>query len=300
MAPPLEVGEPTRLARYGVRDAAEERELREKLRQFYEQTLTEGQGAYFNLVDRRLVPTPMGRYWLAEHIGIFRRMLGLRKSDRFLDVGCGEGYYTIPLAREAGETVGIDLSSSVLKVFRSLRDFPEEKVRLVNSDVERLPFGDDSFDKALCSHVLEHVLDDHAVVGEIWRVLRPGGLAVLAVPLKYTPQHRAIWGAIGVARRVLKPGKKGTPMPAPGTLNIALVGKQAHIRHHSLASFLELVRSEGFKVEKVTGVWFHDPRNWLVRHTQRRKLTYALGTRISKIWPGMGAGLVVLARKVDV
>jgi SAM-dependent methyltransferase len=280
-----------------VRDAAEERELREKLRHFYETTLTEGQGAYFNLEGRTLVPTPMGRYWLAEHIGIFKRLLRLGPSDRFLDVGCGEGYYTIPLARMAGGTVGIDLSSSVLRVFRSLDDFPEGKVALVNSDVERLPFPDGSFTKALCSHVLEHVLDDHAVVGEIYRVLGPGGLAALAVPLKYTPQHRAVWGAIGLGRRVLKPGKRGTPMPAPGTLNVALVGKQAHIRHHSLDSFLDLVRSEGFRVERVTGVWFHDPRNWLVRQTQRRRLTYMLGTGLSKLWPGTGAGLVVLARK---
>jgi len=86
-------------------------------------------------------------------------------------------------------------------------------------------------------------------------------------------------------------------MPRPGTLNKALVGKQAHIRHHSLQSFLDLVRSEGFKVEAVKGVWFHDPRNWLVRKTQPLAFTYKIGTTLSKIWPSMGAGLVVVVRK---
>src|SRR5437762_12616380 len=98
----------TLLDRYGVHDAAEERELRARLRDFYERTLTEGQGAYFNLVDGCLVPTPMGRHWMAEHIALFLRLFRFRPMDRFLDVGCGEGYYTIPLARRAGFTVGID------------------------------------------------------------------------------------------------------------------------------------------------------------------------------------------------
>ena len=65
----------------------------------------------------------------------------------------------------------------------------------------------------------------------------------------------------------------------------------------SLASFLALVRSEGFQVEAVKGMWFHDPRNWFVRKTQTWALTYRLGTRLSKIWPGTGAGLVVLVSK---
>lgn len=268
-----------------------------RLRDFYERTLTEGQGAYFNLERGKLIPTRMGRHWLAEHIRLFTRLFELRATDRFLDVGCGEGYYTMALAKQAGITVGIDLSSSVLRVFRGLEEFPDDKIWLVNSDVERLPFEDSSFDKALCSHVLEHVLDDRAVLSEIYRVLRVGGRAILAVPLKYTPQHRAVYAAIGVARAILKPGKKGTPMPSPGVLNKALVGRQAHIRHHSLKSFLELVKSEGFRVEAVKGVWFHDPRNWLVRKTQPLALTYKIGTTISKLWPGMGAGLVVVVRK---
>jgi len=231
------------------------------------------------------------------HIRLFRRLFQLRATDRFLDVGCGEGYYTLPLAERAGFTVGADLAQSVLRVFQHLRAFPAGRIALVNGDVEQLPFPDRSFDKILCSHVLEHVLDDRAVLAEIHRLLKDDGRAILAVPLKYTPQHRAVYAAIGVARTVLKPGKQGTPTLPPGTLNKALVGRQAHIRHHSLTSFLALVRSAGFAVEAVQGMWFHDPRNWLVRKTQTWALTYQLGTRIAKIWPGMGAGLVVLVRK---
>jgi SAM-dependent methyltransferase len=56
---------------------------------------------------------------------------------------------------------------------------PHAMLRL---DVMRLAFADAAFDAVLCSHVLEHVADDRAAMRELRRVLRPGGLALLAVP----------------------------------------------------------------------------------------------------------------------
>lgn len=50
-------------------------------------------------------------------------------------------------------------------------------------DITRLPFADGSFDVILCSHVLEHIPDDAAAMRELRRVLRPGGWALLEVPL---------------------------------------------------------------------------------------------------------------------
>lgn len=50
-------------------------------------------------------------------------------------------------------------------------------------DVTKLPFRDDRFDLILCSHVLEHVPDDHTAIRELHRVLAPGGLGILMVPI---------------------------------------------------------------------------------------------------------------------
>lgn len=50
-------------------------------------------------------------------------------------------------------------------------------------DVRRLPFRDGAFGVVLASHVLEHVLEDHLALAEIRRVLEPGGLAILLVPV---------------------------------------------------------------------------------------------------------------------
>ena len=55
----------------------------------------------------------------------------------------------------------------------------------VQADLTALPFADAQFDTVVCSHVLEHVPDDHAALGEIQRVLRPGGVALIQTPVNY-------------------------------------------------------------------------------------------------------------------
>jgi len=49
--------------------------------------------------------------------------------------------------------------------------------------VQALPFPDESFDLILCNHVLEHIPDDRLAMRELYRVLAPGGTAVLLVPI---------------------------------------------------------------------------------------------------------------------
>jgi SAM-dependent methyltransferase len=53
----------------------------------------------------------------------------------------------------------------------------------VAADITGMPFDDASFDGIVCSHVLEHVDDDRAAMGELCRVLRPRGWAAVLVPL---------------------------------------------------------------------------------------------------------------------
>ena len=50
-------------------------------------------------------------------------------------------------------------------------------------DLHEIPFEAHSFDMILCNHVLEHVTDDRKVLSEFFRILRPGGFAILQVPL---------------------------------------------------------------------------------------------------------------------
>ena len=50
-------------------------------------------------------------------------------------------------------------------------------------DITDIGFGDDSFDFIMCIHVLEHIIDDTKAMSELYRVLKPGGTALLSVPL---------------------------------------------------------------------------------------------------------------------
>ena len=52
----------------------------------------------------------------------------------------------------------------------------------VRADITALPFPDDDFDLVICSHVLEHVPEDRTAIAELYRVLRPGGTALIQVP----------------------------------------------------------------------------------------------------------------------
>ncbi|HET8854847.1 MAG TPA: class I SAM-dependent methyltransferase [Salinimicrobium sp.] len=53
----------------------------------------------------------------------------------------------------------------------------------VKADICDLPFPDGSFDFILCNHVLEHIPDDTKAMKELYRILRPGGTAILQIPI---------------------------------------------------------------------------------------------------------------------
>lgn len=55
----------------------------------------------------------------------------------------------------------------------------------VKMDIHDIPFDDNTFDVVFCNHVMEHVEDDIKCMSEIFRVLRPGGFAIMQVPLNY-------------------------------------------------------------------------------------------------------------------
>jgi SAM-dependent methyltransferase len=103
-------------------------------------------------------------------------------GERVLDCGCGYGF-TLRVLAELTESrlIGLDADPArVAQTRRDLASFPQ--VTVVQGDARALPFSDAAFDHAVCSEVLEHVPDAAAVVGELARVLRPGGRLVITVP----------------------------------------------------------------------------------------------------------------------
>lgn len=58
----------------------------------------------------------------------------------------------------------------------------ESPLAMVKADICDLPFQDHSFDTILCNHVLEHIPDDRLAMKELFRVLKPNGMAILQIP----------------------------------------------------------------------------------------------------------------------
>jgi ubiquinone/menaquinone biosynthesis C-methylase UbiE len=53
---------------------------------------------------------------------------------------------------------------------------------MVKVDITNIPFGENTVDVILCSHVLEHILDDQQAMSELYRILKPGRWALILVP----------------------------------------------------------------------------------------------------------------------
>ena len=61
-----------------------------------------------------------------------------------------------------------------------------QKNVMIEMDITDIQFPDESFDAIICNHVLEHIIDDGKAMSELYRTLKPGGWAILQVPLSLT------------------------------------------------------------------------------------------------------------------
>ena len=116
--------------------------------------------------------------------------LGLQAGDRVLDMGCGGGRHAFEAFRRGARVVALDAEDSELKdvaiLFAAMEEAGESGPGAVgaplNGDAVHLPFADATFDRIIAAEVLEHIPADAAAIGELTRVLRPGGTMAVTVP----------------------------------------------------------------------------------------------------------------------
>jgi len=133
--------------------------------------------------SRQLVP---GRSWAA-----WARALGhLLPPVDVVDIGCGEGYLTIEVARWARRVIAVDRSPGVLARAKALAGRRRaDNITFKRGELDRLPLENASVDIALLSQALHHAVDPGRTLREAVRVVRPGG-RVLALDLR---THQESW-----------------------------------------------------------------------------------------------------------
>lgn len=111
----------------------------------------------------------------------FGSALGKAARGRLIDVACGPGVVTAALAPNATSVVAFDATEEMLEKARArCAKAGLRNVAFRSGDAERLPFADAEFDGAVTRAAVHHFADPQRALNEMFRVLRPGGIAVIA------------------------------------------------------------------------------------------------------------------------
>ncbi|MCH2171209.1 class I SAM-dependent methyltransferase [Myxococcota bacterium] len=118
--------------------------------------------------------------------------LDVRSGDRVLDAGAGEGRHCFGALARGAKVFGVDLDRNALKhdLPRLRRSAREQGSigEMIHGNTFHLPFADGTFDRVICSEVMEHVHDYRAAARELARVTRPGGTLAVTIPT-LTSEH---------------------------------------------------------------------------------------------------------------
>ena len=108
----------------------------------------------------------------------------INQQDVVLDIGCHNGQHTLKTAVKCKKIIGLDYDQKQLFIAKnSAKDKNIKNIVFQRFNLEqKLKFKDQSFDKILCLDVLEHIIKRKQLLAEIRRLLKPRGLAFIAIP----------------------------------------------------------------------------------------------------------------------
>ena len=127
--------------------------------------------------------------------------------------------------KENNEVIATDIQPAFYKRI-------EKQIR--EEDATHLSFSDNNFDLVIGNHIMEHIPDDNTAMSEIYRVLKPGGQAILQIP--YSNK---------IATTIEEPNIKN---PIKQSL---LFGQKDHVRIYQLQDYLNRLRQCGFTVSLI-------------------------------------------------
>jgi len=181
--------------------------------------------------------------WQQQHVAARRRMWQrridrvrtLRPAGRLLDIGGGDGAFASVAAAAGYAVEATEFSSSGAAQIRQ-----RVPAAITHTDeLVNLGLPDAGFDVVTAWHSFEHMRDPFAAMREVRRILKPGGLFIMAVPNRHNRLMALLY-------RLLK----GKPYPL-----FSLQTKEIHLYHFTPASLRLALQQAGFAVERIG--WDH-------------------------------------------
>lgn len=121
--------------------------------------------------------------------------LDIQPGHLLLDAGCGEGRHCFGSLSRGASVIGVDLDIGPMRdASKRMRNFDFDDVEkgrlaeMAQGDAFQLPFADTTFDRIICSEVMEHVHDYRGALRELARVAKPGAKLAVTIPTA-TSEH---------------------------------------------------------------------------------------------------------------
>ncbi len=157
--------------------------------------------------------------------------LKLRNGELLLDAGCGEGRHCFGALECGARVIGLDLDrDSLVRAARPLQERAAEvgsAGEMLQGSVFELPFAAETFDKVICSEVMEHVHDFRGAALELARVTKPGGVVAVTIPTA-TSEHLYLrtgddyFESRGGHIRIFKPRELALGLAAAGLATVGV------------------------------------------------------------------------------
>ncbi len=108
-------------------------------------------------------------------------MLSLSNSEIIVDFGCGPGYYTLEAAKRAKQVIAVDISTDMLnKAEKKIRKAGVKNVQFLQSNGSKIQLEAGSVDVVFLITVYHEVAESEAALAEFRRILKPGGMLIIA------------------------------------------------------------------------------------------------------------------------